>query len=60
MQDLMVLEGKEATFRCDAESLPNELPPTPPAWKKNGVDLEADGGCIFVWYQNDDFMIVLG
>lgn len=44
MRDLIVPEGKEATFRCQAESLPNEEPPTPPAWKKNGVDLTTDGG----------------
>lgn len=47
MKDLMVLEGKEAMFRCEPESLPNEVPPTSPLWKKNGVDLEIDGGCIF-------------
>lgn len=47
MQDLTVLEGKEAMFRCEPESLPNEVPPTPPLWEKNGVDLQIDGGCIF-------------
>lgn len=34
MQDLVVIKGKEATFRCEPESLPNEVPPTPPLWKK--------------------------
>lgn len=48
MQDLVVPEGQEATFRCEAESSPDELPPTRPTWKKNGVDLKIDGGCNFV------------
>lgn len=44
MQDLVVPEGQEATFRCETESLTDELPPTRPTWKKNGVDLKIDGG----------------
>lgn len=48
MRDLVVLVEKKATFRCEAESLPNEEPPTLPIWKKNGVDLVIDGGCLFI------------
>lgn len=44
MRDQIVPVGKKATFRCEAESLPDELPPTLPVWKKNGVDLVIDGG----------------
>nr|XP_034301630.1 contactin-1 [Crassostrea gigas] len=44
MRDEIVLVGKKATFRCEAESLPNEEPPTFPIWKKNGVYLVIDGG----------------
>lgn len=48
MRDEIVPVGKKATFRCEAESLPNEEPPTFPIWKKNGVDLVIDGGCLIV------------
>lgn len=48
MQDLVVPEGQMATFRCETESLTDELPPTQPTWKKNGVDLKTDEGCNFV------------
>eukprot|EP00105_Crassostrea_gigas_P012965 XP_011429133.1 PREDICTED: V-set and immunoglobulin domain-containing protein 10-like [Crassostrea gigas] len=44
MQDLVVPEGQGATFRCETASLTDELPPTRPTWKKNGVDLKIDGG----------------
>ncbi|XP_065941031.1 neural cell adhesion molecule L1-like [Magallana gigas] len=42
MHDMTVTEGNNATFRCEAMSLSEELPPTQPLWKKNGVDLEFD------------------
>lgn len=48
MRDQIVPVGKKATFNCKAESLPNEEPPTFPIWKKNGVDLVIDGGCLIV------------
>uniref|UniRef100_K1Q477 Neural cell adhesion molecule L1 n=1 Tax=Magallana gigas TaxID=29159 RepID=K1Q477_MAGGI len=44
MRDLVVPVGKNAIFRCEAESLPNEMPPTLPIWNKNGVDLVIAGG----------------
>lgn len=44
MHDMTVTEGNNATFRCEAMSLSEELPPTQPLWKKNGVDLEFDEG----------------
>lgn len=46
MRDLVVSVGKKTTFRCEANSLPDELPPTLPIWKKNGMDLVIDGGCL--------------
>lgn len=46
MRDLVVSVGKKTTFRCKANSLPDELPPTLPIWKKNGMDLVIDGGCL--------------
>ncbi|XP_052685224.1 neural cell adhesion molecule L1-like [Crassostrea angulata] len=42
MHDMTVTEGNNATFRCEAISLSDELPPTQPLWKKNGVDLDFD------------------
>lgn len=47
MKDLMVLEGKEVMFCCEFELLFNEVLLILLLWKKNGVDLEIDGGCIF-------------
>uniref|UniRef100_K1PXT3 Contactin-5 n=1 Tax=Magallana gigas TaxID=29159 RepID=K1PXT3_MAGGI len=44
MRDLVIPVGKDAIFRCEAESLPNEMPPTLPIWNKNGVDLVIAGG----------------
>nr|XP_011419232.2 contactin-1 isoform X2 [Crassostrea gigas] len=44
MRDLVIPVGKDAIFRCEAESLPNEMPPTVPIWNKNGVDLVIAGG----------------
>lgn len=46
MRDTTVTEGNNATFSCETMSLPKELPPTPPLWKKNGVNLEFDEGRI--------------
>lgn len=39
MRDLVVPVGKNAIFRCEAESLANEFPPSLPIWKKNEADL---------------------
>uniref|UniRef100_K1PWF2 Contactin-6 n=1 Tax=Magallana gigas TaxID=29159 RepID=K1PWF2_MAGGI len=44
MHDMTVTEGNNATFRCEPMSLSEELPPTQPLWKKNGVDMEFDEG----------------
>lgn len=43
MHDRVVVERDQATFRCEVESLPGELPPSQPLWKINGVDLNR--GC---------------
>mgnify|MGYP003689982019 CR=1 FL=1 len=45
MKDIMVSNGENATFLCNVSSLPMELPPSPPKWKKNGLDLDIGGGC---------------
>uniref|UniRef100_A0A8W8NE62 Ig-like domain-containing protein n=1 Tax=Magallana gigas TaxID=29159 RepID=A0A8W8NE62_MAGGI len=44
MRDLMIPVGKLATFRCEAVSLVDDVPPTLSIWKKNGVDLVIDRG----------------
>lgn len=43
MNDLYVSVGKNATFYCEAISLPGESAPTAPRWMKNGVALQIDG-----------------
>ncbi|XP_062569416.1 neural cell adhesion molecule L1-like isoform X2 [Saccostrea cucullata] len=43
MNDLLVSVGKNATFYCEAVSLPKENAPTPPLWMKNGAVLPTDG-----------------
>ncbi|XP_061166760.1 contactin-4-like [Saccostrea echinata] len=42
MNDLLVSVGKNATFYCQAVSLPGEEVPSPPKWMKNGVALPID------------------
>uniref|UniRef100_A0A8W8NA32 Ig-like domain-containing protein n=1 Tax=Magallana gigas TaxID=29159 RepID=A0A8W8NA32_MAGGI len=42
MHDRVVVERDQATFRCEVESLPGELPPSQPLWKINGVDLNRE------------------
>lgn len=46
MRELIIPMKKDAIFRCVPESLQDELSPTLPIWKKNGEDLEIDGGCM--------------
>lgn len=59
MKDILVSTGENATFLCNVSSLPMELPPSPPKWKKNGVDLDIGGGCecsffsFFFFYKKD-------
>lgn len=60
MHDMTVTEGNNATFRCEAMSLPEELPPTQPLWKKNGVDLEFDEGRIGSKNRKEDKQMMIG
>lgn len=60
MHDMTVTEGNNATFRCEAMSLPEELPPTQPLWKKNGVDLEFDEGRIGSKNRKEDKQMMMG
>ncbi|XP_065940116.1 neural cell adhesion molecule L1 isoform X2 [Magallana gigas] len=59
MRDLVIPVGKDAIFRCEAESLPNELPPTLPIWNKNGVDLVIAGGK-YILAENSQVLTVTG
>ncbi|XP_062569429.1 neurofascin-like [Saccostrea cucullata] len=57
MNDLYVSVGKNATFYCEAISLPGESAPTAPRWMKNGVALQIDGGKYIV-SSNQQMLIV--
>ena len=65
MKDILVSTGENATFLCNVSSLPMELPPSPPKWKKNGVDLDIGGGCecfffsFFFFLQKRSFILCL-
>lgn len=59
MRDMTVTEGNNATFRCEPMSLPEELPPTQPLWKKNGVNLEFDEGRIESKNRKEDKKIMM-
>lgn len=41
-------------------SMPEELPPTQPLWKKNGVDLEFDEGRIGSKNRKEDKQMMMG
>lgn len=56
MRDLMIPVGKLATFRCEAVSLVDDVPPTLSIWKKNGVDLVIDRGFLIFFFS---FLLLL-